>query len=118
MRHRKNKIKLSRKYDHRKALLRNLATSLALHGRLKTTTAKARALISYYERLITRVKAQDDVNAIRTIKQFLYTEPAQKAFIERVKNMKSTSGYLRMVKDGFRPGDRAEMALVEFSERA
>jgi large subunit ribosomal protein L17 len=114
MRHRIKGTKLGRAADHRKALLRNLATSLALHGKVKTTSVKAKALISYYERLMTTAKRGDAVNAIRFVKKHLYTEPAQKAFIKRMNEAPQTSGYLRTTKVGFRPGDRAEVSLVEF----
>jgi large subunit ribosomal protein L17 len=118
MRHKKKKNTLGRAADHRKALLRNLATSLALHGKVKTTSVKAKALVSYFEKMMTTAKRGDDVNAIRHVKKYLYTEPAQKAFIERMKAHTQTSGYLRTTKMGFRAGDRAEVSLVEFVEKA
>lgn len=113
MRHRKTIPKLGRKADHRKALLRNLSTSLAIHGKVKTTTAKAKALVSYYEKLISYAKRSDKVNAIRNIKKYLFTIPAQKAFMDRLESIDSKSGYLRTTKVGFRNGDMAEMTLVE-----
>jgi len=115
VRHRKTTVKLNRSADHRKALLRNLATSLAEHGELKTTTAKARALVSFYERLIARAKRSDEMNAIRLIKRVLYTESAQKNFIQQLKDLQGRqSGYLRVSKVGFRPGDVAELSQVQF----
>ncbi|MDF2379243.1 MAG: 50S ribosomal protein L17 [Candidatus Gracilibacteria bacterium] len=116
MRHRKNRGKLGRKADHRKALLRNLATSFALHGKLTTTVTKARALIAYYERLITLAKRADNMNAIRMIQRHLFTIEAQKAFIEQVKGLDGkNSGYLRLTKLGYRDGDVAHIAQVELS---
>ncbi len=94
--------------------MRNLATSLALHGKLTTTTAKAKALVSYYEQMITRAKRGNDVNAIRTVQQYLFTQEAQKAFVAKLKDLTKQSGYLRTTKVGLRAGDRAEMSLVEF----
>jgi len=114
MRHRKKIPKLSRKADHRKALLRNLATSLVLKGKIKTTNAKAKALVSYIERLIRLAQKAEPMNAIRMIKRHLFTEPAQKAFIKQLENRKRESGNVRVVKLGTRVGDRAEMSLVEF----
>jgi len=115
VRHRKKIAKLGRAADHRKALLRNLATSLALKGSLTTTTAKAKALVSYVEKMITFAKnAESDRNAIREVKRHLFTEPAQKAFMERVKGIEKQSGRLRTTKMGLRPGDCAEMTRVEF----
>ncbi|MDP2691864.1 MAG: 50S ribosomal protein L17 [Candidatus Gracilibacteria bacterium] len=114
MRHRKKGAKLSRTADHRKSLLRNLATSLALHGHVKTTTPKAKALVSFYEQLITHAKGAEPMNAIREIKRHLFTEPAQKAFMAQLPKVTAQSGYLRTTKVGLRPGDMAEMSLVEF----
>lgn len=115
MRHRKKIAKLGRATDHRKALLRNLATSLALKGHLTTTTAKAKALVSYFDKMITHAKkAENERTAIREVKRHLYTELAQRAFLERVKAVEKDSGRLRTTKIGLRPGDRAEMTLVEF----
>lgn len=115
MRHRRTTAKLNRNPDHRKAMLRNLATSLALHGHVKTTTAKAKALVSYFEKLVTSAKGASEMNAVRLVKRHLYTEPAQKAFLKRTQNVERSSGYLRTTKVGFRPGDRSEMTLVEFA---
>lgn len=115
MRHRKNRAKLGRAADHRKALLRNLATSLALHGQLTTTVTKAKALVAYYERLIALAKRGNEVQMIRMIKSHLFTEPAQKSFVERVSKMTDrSSGYLRLTKIGYRDGDRAHLAQVDF----
>lgn len=94
-------------------MIRNLATSLALKGKLKTTTPKAKALVSYYEHLISLAKRGDQVNTIRMIKQYLYTEPAQKAFVERLPQLTKKSGHVRTTKVGFRDGDSAELTLVE-----
>lgn len=116
VRHRKKRGKLGRKADHRKALLRNLATSFALHGKLTTTVAKARELVAYYEHLITLAKRADDVSAIRMVKRHLFTEPAQKAFMKQVKGLEDKkSGYLRMTKLGYRDGDVAHVAQVELT---
>ncbi|MGE3278721.1 MAG: 50S ribosomal protein L17 [Candidatus Altimarinota bacterium] len=113
MRHRKTVAKLGRTKDHREAMIRNLATSLALEGKLTTTTPKAKALVSYYEHLISVAKRGDQVKAIRMLKQYLYTEPAQKAFAERLPELTKKSGNVRLTKVGFRDGDSAEMSLVE-----
>ena len=114
MRHRRKTKKLGRSADHRKALLRNLATSLSLHGHVKTTTSKAKALVAYYEHLITLTKGKEEMNAIRNIKRYLYTEDAQKAFMKRLPELNKSSGHLQAVKLGTRPGDRADVSLVQF----
>jgi large subunit ribosomal protein L17 len=113
VRHRKKVAKLGRTKDHRDALLRNLATSLAINGKLTTTTPKAKALVSYYEHLISVAKRGNNVNAIRLVKQVLYTEIAQKAFVQRLPDLTKQSGHLRTSKVGLREGDKAEMCLVE-----
>ena len=94
--------------------MRNMASSLALHGKVKTTAAKAGALVSYYEHLITLVKRTEGMNAIRTVKKFIYTEAAQKAFLEKLKTLTQPMGHLRVTKIGFRKGDNAAVSLVEF----
>jgi len=94
-------------------MMRNLATSLTLSGKLTTTTPKAKALVSYYEHLISLAKRSDKMNMIRLVKQYLYTEPAQKAFVERFESASKKSGHLRTTKVGFRDGDNAEVSLVE-----
>ncbi|MDP3976068.1 MAG: L17 family ribosomal protein [bacterium] len=117
MRHRRNRTKLGRPADHRKALIRNLATSLALHGKISTTTAKAKALISFYEHLLALTRGEkESMNAIRIVKRHLFTIPAQKAFIERLKNLKGDYGWLRATKLGPRDGDGAEISQIEFVE--
>lgn len=93
--------------------MRNLATSLALSGKLTTTTPKAKALVSYYEHLIALAKRGPQVNTIRVVKQYLYTELAQKAFVEKLTELSKASGHVRTTKVGFRDGDNAEMTLVE-----
>lgn len=117
MRHRRTTARLGKKTDHRKALLRNLATSLTLHGRVTTTTPKAKALLGYYEHLIALARRQGDhhVNAVRLLKRYLYTEASQKAFLERLKTLKQETGCIRSVKKGYRVGDRAELSIVEFT---
>ena len=114
MRHNKKTPKLGVLRDHRKALLRNLATSLALNGKVKTTTAKAKVLMSYYGHLITLAKRSEGMNAIRVIKQYIYTEAGQKAFFLKLQALSDVTGHLRMTKLGFRKGDNAEVSMVEF----
>lgn len=94
-------------------MMRNLATSLALEGKLTTTTPKAKALVSYYEHLISLAKRGDKMNSIRLVKRYLFTELAQKAFVERLVELTKDSGHVRTTKVGFRAGDSAELTLVE-----
>lgn len=114
MRHRKAFNKLNRTASHRKALLSNLATQLFMHERIKTTTAKAKALRPVVERLITFAKkgtlaARRQV--LRTVRdkvvvRKLFDEIAP-AFSDR------QGGYTRIVKLGQRPGDGAELSVIE-----
>lgn len=117
MRHRSSKSILNRPADHRKALIRNLITSLFLYGRVKTTDAKARALRSKAEKLISRVKsrvqAKEMSNAVRELKKTIFTEESSKKALEYVQNTKKNSGFTRATKLGFRSGDNALLVQVE-----
>jgi large subunit ribosomal protein L17 len=114
MRHRSKGRQLSRTYTHRAATLRNLATSLFLHERIETTTAKAKELRPYAERLITLAR-KGDIHARRlagrkiqdrTVLGKLFDEIAPR-YVER------PGGYTRILKLGNRKGDAAEMSLIE-----
>lgn len=114
MRHRKKGRQLSRTRSHRKATLRNLATSLFRHGRIETTTAKAKELRPYAERLITLAR-RGDVHSRRlaamkiqdrTVLGMLFDDIAPR-YLER------PGGYTRVLKLGNRKGDAAEMSLIE-----
>lgn len=113
MKHRRTTAKLGRPADHRRAMMRNLATSLSLHGRVTTTTPRAKALVGYYERLISLAKRNNEMNAIRLLKRHLFTEASQKAFLKRLSSFSTKSGHLRAMKIGLRKGDRSELTLVE-----
>jgi len=114
MRHRKKGRKLNRTASHRKATLRNMATSLFRHGRIETTTAKAKELRPFAERLITLAK-RGDLHARRLAatkiqdRQVLGTlfDDLGPRFAER------PGGYTRILKLGSRKGDAAEMSLIE-----
>lgn len=114
MRHRKKGRKLSRTASHRKATLRNMAASLFLHERIETTTAKAKELRPFAERLITLGK-RGDLHARRLaaakigdrdIVGKLFDELGPR-FAER------PGGYTRILKLGNRKGDAADMSLIE-----
>ena len=114
MRHRKKGRKLSRTASHKKATLRNMATSLFRHERIETTTAKAKELRPYAERLITLAR-RGDLHARRLaatkiqdrdVLGKLFGDIAPR-FAER------PGGYTRILKLGHRKGDAAEMSLIE-----
>ena len=115
MRHRKTKHELNKPADQRKAMMRNLATSLFLYGSIETTEAKANALVSYASKLITKIKKQDEFNAIRELKKVINTEAASiKAmeFIDEIKKSEKNSGFVQSVKVRYRAGDAALMKQV------
>ena len=114
MRHRNNKAILNRPADQRKALIRNLITSLFLYGHVTTTDAKAKALQSEAEKLITLVKSKaDDFNAIRELNRVIFTEDSAKAALGYIQKTKKTSGHTRATKIGLRAGDNALLMKVE-----
>lgn len=113
MRHRNSKATLNRPADQRKALIRNLISSLFLYGKVKTTDAKARALASEVEKLITRIKRKDDMNSIRELKKVVFTEESSRKALAYIKGTDKTSGYTRTTKVGLRAGDNALLIQVD-----
>lgn len=113
MRHRVKKAILNRPADQRKALMRNLLTSLFLTGHLTTTDAKAKALVSAADELISLIKGKEDSNAIREMKKVLFTEESQKAALNFAKKTKKSSGFTRKTRIGYRDGDAALKIKVE-----
>ena len=122
MRHNKAINHLGRKSGHRKALLANMATSLILNKRIKTTVAKAKALQGYVEPLITKSK-EDTTHSRRVVFSYLKNKEAVTELFRTVapKIADRPGGYTRVLKTGFRQGDGADMALIElvdFNEAA
>ena len=122
MRHNKAINHLGRKSGHRKALLANMAASLILHKRIQTTVAKAKALQSYVEPLITKSK-DDSTHSRRVVFSYLKNKEAVTELFRTVapKIADRPGGYTRVLKTGFRQGDGADMALIElvdFNEAA
>ena len=122
MRHNKAINHLGRKSGHRKALLANMATSLILHKRIQTTVAKAKALQTYVEPLITKSK-DDSTHSRRVVFSYLKNKEAVTELFRTVapKIADRPGGYTRVLKTGFRQGDGADMALIElvdFNEAA
>ncbi|HKK92082.1 MAG TPA: 50S ribosomal protein L17 [Longimicrobiales bacterium] len=114
MRHRKNGRKLNRTPAHRRAMLRNMATSLFLHERIETTTAKAKELRPYAERLITLAK-RGDLHARRLAASKVRDRDVVGKLFDELGPRYSDrpGGYTRILKLGARKGDAAEMALIE-----
>ena len=115
MRHNKAVNHLGRKSAHRKATLASLATALILHKRIETTVAKAKALKPYVEPLITKSK-EDTTHNRRVVFSYLKNKYAVTELFREIapKIADRPGGYLRILHTGFRQGDAAEMALVEF----
>ena len=114
MRHRNAGFKLGRNTSHRRALLRNLATSVILEDRIETTVAKAKAVRPHVEKMITLGK-KGDLHARRQALSFLQTDGAVKRLFDTVapRYGDRNGGYLRIVRTGFQRGDGAETAFVE-----
>jgi len=114
MRHRKEGTTLDRKKGPREALLRSLATSVIIYEKVQTTKAKAKAVQSLVERLITDGR-KGDLTARRRVNQVVYGDNAVKKVVEelgpRYKDRKG--GYTRITGIGFRQGDGAEMVQIE-----
>ena len=122
MRHNKSINHLGRQSGHRKALLSNLACSLILNKRITTTVAKAKALQSYVEPIITKSK-EDSTHSRRIVFSYLKNKEAVSELFRTVapKVAERPGGYTRVLHVGFRQGDAAEMALIElvdFNEAA
>ena len=114
MRHRKAGRKFGRTMDHRKAMSRNLVTSLLEHGRIQTTEAKGKELRRWVERVITTAKT-DSVSARRAVDAVVENrEVSEKLFTNLMPRLKERpGGYTRVLKVGPRLGDGAPMVLVE-----
>ena len=114
MRHNKKFNHLGRTADHRHAMLANLAISLIMHKRITTTVAKAKALKTYVEPLITRSK-EDTTNSRRVVFSYLQNKEALKELFGAVaaKVGDRPGGYTRIIKLGFRQGDAAQICFIE-----
>jgi large subunit ribosomal protein L17 len=114
MKHRRGFNPLERMAAHRKALHRSMVTSLFRHGRIRTTKAKALEIRRSAEKLITRAKI-DNVHNRRIVSSRLFDEGiVVKLFTDIARRMKERQGgYTRIIKLGERPGDAAEVVVLE-----
>jgi large subunit ribosomal protein L17 len=114
MRHRNAGFKLGRNTSHRRALLRNLVTSVIIEDRVETTVAKAKAVRPHVEKMITLGK-KGDVHSRRQALSFLMTDDAVTRLFDTVapRYGDRQGGYLRIVRTGFQKGDGAEKAFIE-----
>lgn len=114
MRHHSNKRKFGRERNQRGALMRSLARSLFLKGRITTTEARAKEVRPMVEKMITRAKKPTLAD-----KRELASQAGDMALVRKIvqvaqKNMDRAGGYLRIVKVGPRKGDASPMAVIEF----
>lgn len=115
MRHRSKKKTFGRHTSARKALERDLVTSIVTYEKIETTLAKAKYARPAVEKLITVAK-RGDLTARRMLLAYFATEQPVKKLLEVIgpRFMARTGGYTRLTRTGVRKGDKSEMALVEF----
>jgi len=118
MRHRNTGRQLSRNSSHRKATLQSLSNAVILHGAIKTTVAKAKELRRVVEPLVTRAKS-DSVHNRRIVFARLRDKETVGILFNELgpRYQERPGGYLRIIKCGFRAGDNAPMAYIEFVDR-
>ncbi|MBN2418594.1 MAG: 50S ribosomal protein L17 [Deltaproteobacteria bacterium] len=114
MRHQKTGRKLGRNSSHRKAMYRNMVTSLFKHGQLETTDAKAKELKPIAEKLITLAK-KGDLHSRRLALSYMNEKSVTHKLFDDIKNgyLNRQGGYLRVLKNGFRRGDGAAVSIVQ-----
>jgi large subunit ribosomal protein L17 len=118
MRHRVGHRKLQRTSSHRAALFRNMAAALIKHEQILTTTAKAKELRPYTEKLVTLAKKGGLSNRRLAHARLLDDTQLQKLFGVLAERYKDRSGgYIRVIKAGIRASDAAAMAIIEFVDR-
>lgn len=119
MRHRVKGRKLGRTTAHRVATLRNLSTALFTHERITTTLMKAKEMRPFAEKLIT-VSRRDTLHARRTVARNIRDKAALKKLFETLgpRYVDRPGGYTRLYHLGHRPGDTADMAMVELVDAA
>ena len=114
MRHRKGNAKLGLPTDQRIALIKNGTKSLFLHGKITTTSTRAKAISMYAERLITKAKG-NDLHAIREVSKAIGDKAIVKSIMEvtKQKYLETNGGYTRITKLGIRRGDAASVSVLE-----
>ena len=118
MRHARGYRRLNRTHEHRKALFANMSGSLIEHEQIKTTLPKAKELRPIIEKLVTLAKRGDlhaRRQAVAQLKEERHVARLFEILGPRYKNRQG--GYVRVLKAGFRYGDMAPMAIIEFVDR-
>ncbi len=115
MRHRKTNIKLDRSKSARELMLRNLASSLIVHEKIQTTTARAKAVQPIIEKLIGVAK-KNDLHSRRLLSKYLFTSQAVGKTLKTLgpRYLSRAGGYTRIINIGHRSGDRAKIVQIEF----
>lgn len=115
MRHQVKKNRLARPRGQRRLLIGNLVTSLILHGKIKTTKAKAKAIQPVMEKLIIAAKTKEKRIAIREVSKVIQTELSSKILFEELvkKYQDRQTGFTRIMDIGFRAGDTAPLVQIE-----
>ena len=118
MRHRVLKYKLNRTTSHRKALLNNMALSLIKHEQINTTVAKAKNLRPFVEKIITLAKKGGLASRRKALSILKNKKITEKLFTNIAKRYETRKGgYVRILKNGFRYGDMAPLAVIELVDR-
>ena len=118
MRHRVLKYKLNRTTSHRKALLNNMALSLIKHEQINTTLAKAKNLRPFVEKIITLAKKGSLASRKKALSILKNKKITEKLFTNIAKRYEARKGgYIRILKNGFRYGDMAPLAVIELVDR-
>jgi large subunit ribosomal protein L17 len=119
MRHRKSGKHFGRTSAHRAALMRNMAKSLIAHGEIRTTLPKAKELRRVVEPLVTFAREDNVARRRRAFARLRDEAVVAKLFAELGPRYRERpGGYLRIIKAGYRPGDNAPIAIVQFVEQA
>lgn len=107
--------KFGRERDQRNALIKGLATELVNHGKIETTLPKAKELVPYIEKLITKAK-KGDLASRRAVIAGLNTQSAASKLVDEIAPQLTgrTSGHVRVERSQLRVGDGAQMAIIEF----
>ncbi|MDQ6951232.1 MAG: 50S ribosomal protein L17 [Mariprofundales bacterium] len=115
MRHRKHHGSLGLVTGHRRALLSNLAAALITHGKIETTHAKAKAMRPYVEKLVTLAKDGSLHSRRQVLAKLNHRDVVDRLFVTVAPVFaERAGGYTRIIKTGFRVGDAAPKAIIEF----
>ncbi|WP_308916850.1 50S ribosomal protein L17 [Jannaschia sp. LMIT008] len=118
MRHARGYRRLNRTHEHRKSLFKNMSASLVEHEQIKTTLPKAKELRPIVEKMVTLAK-RGDLHARRLLASRLHDDAAVAKLMDVIgpRYADRNGGYVRVLKAGFRYGDMAPMAIIEFVDR-